>query len=69
MYDTFVSWIGLKTCSFAGDLVDVLDAGPACFSSQAWNMGALALAVVAFSFVVIVINARRRHHRETFFRK
>jgi hypothetical protein len=69
MYDTFVSWIGLKTCSFAGDLVSLLDTGPACFASQAWNMGALALAVVALTFVVMVINARRRHHRDNYFRK
>jgi hypothetical protein len=69
MYDTIVRWIGLETCSLAGNLTDVLNAGPACLSSQAWNMGALALGFVVFSFVVMVINARRRHHRETYFRK
>ena len=69
MFDTLISWVGLKTCTFAGDLTDVLGAGPACFSSQAWNMGAVALSVVALTFVVMVINARRRYHRDNYFRK
>jgi len=68
MYDTLIRWIGWKTCSFAGSVTDVLDTGPACVASQARNVGVVALVMVALSFTVMVINARRRHHRESYLR-
>jgi hypothetical protein len=67
MYDSLIQWFGLQACTLAGDLTDMLEAGPACFSSQMWNMGILALGIVGISFAVMVIGARRRRHRDNFF--
>lgn len=64
MYSAFVKWIGSKTCNVAGDLSTVLDAGQACASGQSLNMGFVVLGLLALSVTVMVINARRRQHRD-----
>ncbi|MBL9096115.1 MAG: hypothetical protein JNK07_04245 [Alphaproteobacteria bacterium] len=67
MYDKLVQWIGSKTCSVAGDLGQVLDAGQACASNHAWTMGLIVLGLVAFGLAVMVINARRRRRRDNYY--
>lgn len=64
MYDTLVRWIGSKTCSVAGDVGQALDAGHACASGQAANVGVVVVALLALTIVVMVINARRRQRRD-----
>jgi hypothetical protein len=64
MYDTLVRWIGSKTCTVAGDVGQALDAGHACASGQAGNVGLVVVALLALTVVVMVINARRRQRRD-----
>ena len=64
MYNSLIQWIGSKTCSVAGDLTTVLDAGNACAAGQAMNTGFVVLGLLAFTLVVTVINARRRQRRD-----
>lgn len=64
MYNSFIKWIGSKTCNIAGDLSTVLDAGHACASGHATSMGIIVLGLLVFALTVMVINARRRQRRE-----
>lgn len=64
MYNTLIQWIGSKTCNAAGDLSTLLDAGAACARGQSVNVGLLVLSFLALTAVVMIINARRRRHRE-----
>jgi hypothetical protein len=64
MYEALVRWIGSKTCTVAGDVGQVLDAGHACAGGQALNVGLVVVALLAVTIVVMVINARRRQRRD-----
>jgi hypothetical protein len=64
MYSTLIKWIGSTTCHVAGDIGTVLEAGKACSSGQSLSMGLIVVGLVALSFTVMVINARRRLYRE-----
>jgi hypothetical protein len=68
MYDQFIKWIGSKSCTLAGQVSDVLDAGSACAAAQSWNVGVVVLSLVALSATVMIINERRRRYRENFYR-
>jgi hypothetical protein len=68
MYDVFIKWIGSKSCTLAGQVTEVLDAGTACAASQSWNVGVAVLSLVALSATVSLINERRRRYRENFYR-
>jgi hypothetical protein len=67
MYDSLVQWIGSNTCNLAGDVGTVLNAGYACASGQALNMGIVVLSIAVFGVAVMVINARRRQRRDRYF--
>jgi hypothetical protein len=67
MYDTFITWIGSKSCTLAGNVAEVLDAGTACTASQSWTMGVVVLSLAALSLTVMVINERRRVHRDNYY--
>jgi hypothetical protein len=64
MYNTLIKWIGSTTCNVAGDISTVLEAGNACASGQSLNVGLIVAGLVALTFAVMVINARRRLYRE-----
>jgi hypothetical protein len=68
MYDKLVQWIGSNTCNLAGSVGDVLEAGQACASGQAVNVGLVVLGIAVLGVIVMVINARRRQRRENYFR-
>ena len=64
MYSTLIKWIGSTTCHVAGDIGTVLEAGKACASGQSMTMGLIVVGLLALTFAVMVINARRRLYRE-----
>lgn len=64
MYNALVNWIGSKTCTVAGNIGEVLNAGQVCANGQALNMGLVVVALLAFSIAVMTINARRRQLRD-----
>ncbi|MDZ4870413.1 MAG: hypothetical protein SGI91_24065 [Alphaproteobacteria bacterium] len=64
MYNSLINWIGSKTCTAAGDISSLLDVNYGCASGQALNMGLIVLGFLAFSVLVITINARRRQRRD-----
>jgi hypothetical protein len=66
MYETFIKWIGSKTCKVAGELHEVLDAGTTCLSGQSLNMGFVVLGIMALTLTVLIINARRRQRRDDY---
>jgi hypothetical protein len=67
MYDNLVQWIGSNTCKVAGDLGQVLDAGQACATGHAWTMGLIVIGLAVFGLTVMIINARRRRHRDNYY--
>jgi hypothetical protein len=64
MYSTLIKWIGSTTCHIAGDISTVLETGKACASGQSLSMGLIVAGLLALTFAVMVINARRRLYRE-----
>lgn len=67
MYNAAIKWIGSKTCSLAGNVTELVDVHIACTGVESWNMGVIVLGLAAVALAAMVINARRRQHRDSYF--
>lgn len=62
-----VHLIGNKACMVASHVTQLVASEPACTKAETWNVGALLLVAGVVILVGMVIHARRKLHRETYF--